>query len=42
MHEGKAFYLDSLDLCFKNSGSGLKVENLLKLKVKCEKLTLKI
>ena len=45
MHEGKAFYLDSLDLCFKNSGNGLKAEKIVykkKLKVKCEKLTLKI
>ena len=38
MHEGKAFYLDSLDLCFKNSGNGLKAEKLQKLKVKCEKV----
>ena len=42
MNEGKAFYFDSLDLYFKNSGSGLKAEKLYKLKVKCEKLTLKI
>ena len=39
MHEGKAFYLDSLDLCFKkNSGNDLKTENCKKLKVKWEKV----
>ena len=39
MHEGKAFYLDSLELCFKNSGNGLKTENCKKkLKVKGEKI----
>ena len=39
MHEGKDFYLDSLELCFKNSGNGLKTENCKKkLKVKGEKV----
>ena len=37
MHEGKAFYLDFLDL-FQNSVMSLKAEKLLKLKVKCEKV----
>ena len=40
MHEGKAFYLDSLDLCFKNSVNGLKTEYCKKLKVKGEKVSL--
>ena len=38
MQEGKAFYLDSLELYFKNSGNGLKTENCKKLKVKGEKI----
>ena len=42
MHEGKAIYLDSLELCFKNSGNGLKTENCKNLKLKVKKLTLKI
>ena len=38
MHEGKAFYLDFLDL-FQNSFMSLKAEKLKKkLKVKCEKV----
>ena len=42
LHQGKAFYLNSLDLCFKNSGNGLKTENCKNWKLNCEKLTLKI
>ena len=42
MHEGKAFYLDFLDLCFKNNGNGLKTENCKNGKLKVKKLTLKI
>ena len=38
MHEGKAFYLDSLELCFKNSGNGLKTENCKNWKLKGEKI----
>ena len=43
MHEGKAFYLDSLELCLKkNGGNGLKTENCKNGKLKVKKLTLKI
>ena len=42
MHEGKAFYLDSLDLWFKNCVNGLKTENCKTWKLTVKKLTLKI
>ena len=38
MHEGKAFYLDFLELCFKNSGNGLKTENCKNWKLKVKKI----